>query len=81
MPPVLGATTERTLFEIDAEHQPIVAAIIANQPAAAVDAMRRHLTSTGRLLVTQAVHDQGSALDPEAIWAHAVGGHADSFLA
>jgi DNA-binding GntR family transcriptional regulator len=78
---LLGATTERTLFEIDAEHQPVIAAITTNRPAVAIDAMRRHLTSTGRLLVTQAVRDQDCDLDPGAIWANAVGGHAESSLA
>jgi DNA-binding GntR family transcriptional regulator len=54
---LLGASTverTRTLFDIDAEHRPIIAAVIANQPDRAVDAMRAHLTSTGHLLVTQA---------------------------
>lgn len=72
---LLGASTAdrtRGLFDIDAEHQPVIAAIIGNEPAAAVDAMRRHLTSTGRLLVDQAIRDQESPLDGAAVWADAV---------
>ncbi|CAN5127012.1 GntR family transcriptional regulator [soil metagenome] len=58
---LLGASTAdrtRTLFDIDAEHRPVVAAITANRPEQAVDAMRSHLTSTGHLLVVQAVSQQ-----------------------
>lgn len=71
---LLGATTgrARTLFDIDAEHQPVVAAVVANRPAAAVEAMRDHLTSTGRILVAQAIRDQGSDLDAATVWADAV---------
>ncbi|CAN5344215.1 GntR family transcriptional regulator [soil metagenome] len=72
---LLGATTSdraRTLFDIDDEHRPIVAAIIANQPAAATDAMRHHLTSTGLILVPQAIRDQDSQLDSATVWAQAV---------
>ena len=63
---LLGASTverTRSLFDIDAEHQPIVAAITANQPEQAVDAMRNHLTSTGHLLVAQAVSQQAPHQD------------------
>lgn len=63
---LLGASTverTRSLFDIDAEHQPIVAAITANQPEQAVEAMRSHLTSTGRLLVAQAVRQQAPHQD------------------
>jgi DNA-binding GntR family transcriptional regulator len=55
---LLGASTverTRTLDDIDAEHRPIVAAITANQPDVAQDAMRAHLLSTGGLLVSQAL--------------------------
>jgi DNA-binding GntR family transcriptional regulator len=72
---LLGATTAdrtRNLFDIDAEHRPVVTAITANQPAEAADTMRRHLTSTGQLLVSQAIRDQGSELDGAAVWAAAV---------
>lgn len=70
---LLGATTERTMSEIDAEHRPIIAAIIANRPPDALRAMRTHLTSTGRLLVAQAVRDQRYDAEPDRIWADAVG--------
>ena len=39
--------TGRTLTEILAEHEPIVAAVLAADPAAAETAMREHLASTG----------------------------------
>lgn len=51
---LLGATTARSLGDIDAEHVPVVAAIVAGEPDRAVEAMRAHLESTGRLLVSQA---------------------------
>ncbi len=72
---LLGASTaerSRSLHEIDSEHLPIVSAIIANQPERAVDAMRSHLTTTGRLLVAQAIRDQGADLDTDTVWAQAV---------
>jgi DNA-binding GntR family transcriptional regulator len=72
---LLGATTadrDRTLSDIDAEHRPVIAAIAENQPEAAVEAMRRHRTSTGQLLVAQAIRDQDSPLDTETVWASAV---------
>lgn len=40
----------RTLPEIHAEHEPVVAAVLARDGAAAEAAMRAHLESTGRLL-------------------------------
>lgn len=73
----ITADRSRTLGDIDAEHQPVVDAVIANDPAAAAAAMRAHLTSTGRLLVAQAVRDQGSPLDPEQVWAEAVGASSE----
>ena len=66
---LLGASTAertRSLFDIDAEHQPIIAAIIANQPEQAVAAMRNHLTATGHLLVAQAVSTQAPHPDAPA---------------
>ncbi|MET0700662.1 MAG: GntR family transcriptional regulator [Mycobacterium sp.] len=72
---LLGASTAdrtRSLCDIDAEHRPVVAAIIAGQPGQATEAMRRHLTSTGKLLVAQAIRDQGSDLDCTTVWADAV---------
>jgi len=61
------------MSDIDAEHRPVVDAIIANRPSDALRAMRSHLTSTGLLLVTQAVRDQRYPIDAEQIWAGAVG--------
>lgn len=70
---LLGATTARSMAAIDAEHAPVVAAIVGNRPVDAVDAMRNHLTSTGRTLVNQAVREQASALDADRLWREAVG--------
>ena len=41
----------RTLAQIHADHEPVVAAVIARDGAAAEAAMRAHLEATGRLLV------------------------------
>jgi DNA-binding GntR family transcriptional regulator len=73
---LLGAVTAdrtRSLSDIDAEHAPVVAALVGNQPARARAAMRAHLTATGRLLVAQAIRDQKSDVDGDAVWAQAVG--------
>jgi DNA-binding GntR family transcriptional regulator len=43
----------RTLAEIQAEHEPVVAAVLARDAAAAEAAMRAHLEATGRLLVAR----------------------------
>jgi DNA-binding GntR family transcriptional regulator len=72
---LLGASTAdrtRSLFDIDAEHRPVVTAIIDNHPEPATDAMRTHLTSTGQLLVAQAIRDQDFELDSATVWAEAV---------
>lgn len=74
---LLGAASAdrtRSLFDIDAEHQPVIAAIVDNRPDEAADAMRSHLTSTGQLLVAQAIHDQDSNLGSAVVWAAAVEG-------
>ncbi|MFB9184892.1 GntR family transcriptional regulator [Dactylosporangium sucinum] len=42
----------RTLAEIHAEHEPVVAAVLARDGAAAEAAMRTHLEATGALLVS-----------------------------
>lgn len=42
----------RTLAEVHAEHEPVVAAVLARDGAAAEAAMRAHLEATRRLLVT-----------------------------
>ncbi|AQA03750.1 GntR family transcriptional regulator [Mycobacterium sp. MS1601] len=75
---LLGATTTdraRTVHDIDAEHHPFVEAVMANQPKAAMDAMRHHLTSTCKILVAQSINDQNSPLDADELWAEAVQGH------
>ncbi|MUL82245.1 MULTISPECIES: GntR family transcriptional regulator [unclassified Mycolicibacterium] len=72
---LLGATTAdrtRSLWDIDAEHRPVITAITDNRPEQAADAMRRHLTSTGSLLVAQAIRDQGAELDSATVWDDAV---------
>lgn len=69
---LLGATTARRLADIDAEHRPVIEAIVENRPDDAVDAMRAHLASTGRQLVAEAVRDQNSDLDGDEVWADAV---------
>lgn len=77
---LLGASTTdrlRSLDDIDAQHRPIIAAVTRNQPTEAVAAMRAHLTSTGRMLVAQAIRDQDSPLDGATVWADAVGPHDD----
>ena len=68
----ITADRSRTMFDIDAEHVPVIAAITANQPETAAESMRSHLTSTGRLLIEQAIRAQGSALDSATVWAAAV---------
>jgi DNA-binding GntR family transcriptional regulator len=77
----LGASTakvSRSLQAICAEHEPVVGAIAAADPDAAGQAMSRHVTNTGRLLVAQAVAEaalDGDAghMDPEQLWAQVVG--------
>ncbi|MFQ6392558.1 GntR family transcriptional regulator [Nocardia sp. KC 131] len=68
---LLGASTAdrtRSLFDIDAEHRPIVSAIVDRDAPRAEAALRDHLVSTGRLLVAQAVRDQQADADPDSIW-------------
>ncbi len=73
---LLGASTvdrSRSLADIAAEHDPIVAAIIAGDADAAAKAQHRHITHTGRLLVTQAVGENADDVDPEELWREVVG--------
>ncbi|MGV9799747.1 GntR family transcriptional regulator [Mycobacterium sp. NPDC003449] len=55
---LLGASTAadgtRTLADIAAEHDPIIAAVAQRAPRAAESAMRTHIANTGRLLLTKA---------------------------
>ena len=75
---LLGASTAdrtRTLTDIDAEHAPIVTAILDGRLDDAENAMRTHLVNTGKLLVAQALRDEGghaAPADVEAVWAGAV---------
>jgi DNA-binding GntR family transcriptional regulator len=67
----LGASTvgrSRGLAEIAAEHEPVVAAIVAGDPAAAGAAMAAHLTRTGLLLVAQAVAEQAGGASATELW-------------
>jgi DNA-binding GntR family transcriptional regulator len=60
-PPTTAAG--RTLPEICAEHEPIVAAILDRRGADAETAMRRHLEHTGELL-TRTLHPPAPGLEP-----------------
>ncbi|CAN5340323.1 GntR family transcriptional regulator [soil metagenome] len=75
---LLGAITTdraRTLFDIDDEHQPVIAAIVANEAESATAAMRTHLTSTARILIGQSIQDQDSQLDGDTLWSQAIQHH------
>lgn len=68
---LLGVSTAgkgRTLHDIVSEHSPIIEAIKAGDSSKAATAMREHLTSTGRLLVAQAIGGQELDLDPDELW-------------
>lgn len=72
---ILGPSTAksmRTLSDIHAEHEPILAAIIRRSPEMARAAMREHLHITGRLLLAQAITRSGG--DMEEIWARHTAG-------
>lgn len=60
-----GVTTldhSRSLSEVRAEHEPIVAAIVAGRVEAAAAAMRTHLVATAWLLMRQTAAATGEAL-------------------
>jgi DNA-binding GntR family transcriptional regulator len=66
----LGASTvgtSRSLRDIAAEHEPIVAALAAHDPVAAASAMRKHLTHTGELLLDQAARELGGPPPAECL--------------
>ncbi len=68
---LLGAATAektRTLLDIDAEHAPIVAALLAADPDAAAAAMRAHLQNTANLLVGQARREEEAAATDAAMY-------------
>lgn len=58
----VGASTAdqtRSLADIAAEHEPVLAALTAADPEAAAEAMRRHIAHTGELLLGQAAAENG----------------------
>jgi DNA-binding GntR family transcriptional regulator len=72
---ILGTSTDdrsRTLRQVHEEHEPIVAAVAAGDPGAAVRAMEAHLTNTGLILARQAARAQGEPVDVDALWASIV---------
>lgn len=60
----------RSLDEVYREHLPIVSAVERGDGRAAGEAMRRHLESTGRLLLREAA---GENDDVDALWAELIG--------
>jgi DNA-binding GntR family transcriptional regulator len=73
---LIGASTvevSRTLADVHAEHEPIVAAVERGDADAAAAALAAHLEHTGRLLVAQAAQEQGVPVDADALWADTVG--------
>lgn len=61
----LGASTagrSRTLGEIVAEHEPVLAAVAARDPEAAMRALRAHLAHTAALLLDQLAEEGGRPL-------------------
>jgi DNA-binding GntR family transcriptional regulator len=70
-----GSTVEvsRSLADVRAEHEPVVAAVERGDADAAASALAAHLEHTGRLLVAQAAREQGSELDVERLWLDVVG--------
>jgi DNA-binding GntR family transcriptional regulator len=73
---ILGTSTDdrsRTLRMVHEEHEPIVTAVAAADPDAAVRAMRAHLTNTGLILAAQAARAQDRPVDLDALWTSVVG--------
>ncbi|GAA1917137.1 GntR family transcriptional regulator [Streptomyces sodiiphilus] len=63
----LGTSTvgrSRNLWEIAAEHEPVLAAVTARDPDAAMSALRAHITHTADLLVGQLTDEAGTPLSP-----------------
>lgn len=68
---LVGASTaekSRTLHSIQAEHAPIVEAIIRGDGTSAASAMDYHLRETGLLLTREASRQEGEGRDAEALW-------------
>jgi DNA-binding GntR family transcriptional regulator len=63
----VGASTadkSRSLLDIADEHEPILAALQAGDPAAAAAAVAAHLAHTGELLLAQVSAENGLAVQP-----------------
>jgi DNA-binding GntR family transcriptional regulator len=54
----------RSLADVAAEHEPVLAALAAGDGGAAAEAMRRHISHTGTLLLTIAAAELGVEPDP-----------------
>ncbi|MBG6185641.1 DNA-binding GntR family transcriptional regulator [Arthrobacter sp. CAN_A214] len=65
--------TSRSLDDVYREHQPILDAIQQGDPSAAGAAMRRHLESTGWLLLREAAGGSEASTDSNALWDELVG--------
>ncbi|MHA7294316.1 GntR family transcriptional regulator [Arthrobacter sp. HLT1-21] len=63
----------RSLEDVYREHRPILDAIHQGDPSAAGAAMRRHLESTGRLLLQEAARESDTDPDFNALWNDLVG--------
>lgn len=63
--------SQRSLQQIQAEHQPIVDAITDNSPEAAMQAMETHITATGIILLQQTIRRYDPDLSDEAVKAKA----------
>ncbi|WP_033237186.1 GntR family transcriptional regulator [Rhodococcus globerulus] len=72
---LLGASTAgktRSLTEIENEHAPIIAAILAGDSNSAEAAMRDHLVRTGKLLIAQVLQNEDTNITVEDIWSSAI---------
>ncbi|RJT81074.1 GntR family transcriptional regulator [Arthrobacter cheniae] len=65
--------TSRSLEDVYQEHLPILDAIQQGSPSTAGAAMRRHLESTGRLLLQEAARKSDTNLKSNALWNDLVG--------
>ena len=66
----LGASTvdrSRSLADVAAEHEPVLAALAAGDGGAAAEAMRRHISHTSTLLLTIAAAELGVEPDPAGL--------------
>ncbi|MBG6184305.1 DNA-binding GntR family transcriptional regulator [Arthrobacter sp. CAN_A214] len=73
---LVGTSTirrSRSLEDVYLEHRPILDAIAGGDAPAAGAAMRRHLESTGRLLLREAAGTSEVGADSDALWEELVG--------